>query len=311
MTALVDRLSEHGIRPGSFAVGSQKLPCPACSKDRRNAKDPCLSLKIDDRGATWNCHHCDWQDGFVIHDREYRPQPVRRDPPKITAQPKPLPAHAIAYFAERGIGEDALAFAGVGWSDTRSSVAFPFRKPGSSDIVNAKFRRLPKDGFSQIKDGEKLYWLLDKLNVEAGRDLFIVEGEIDALSLIEAGIANVLSVPDGAPAKAVDPATSTRKFSFIDACDAWIEPFERIIIATDADDPGENLANELARRYGKDRCWRVSWPSGTKDANDYLIEFGKVSLAERFHRDALPEPLARRWRSFSSHASRAFSATTR
>ncbi len=290
MTALVDRLAEHGIRPGSFAEGTQKLTCPACSGQRRNAKDPCLSLKIDDRGATWNCHHCDWKDGFVIHDQTYRAPVARREPPKITAQPKPLPAQAIAYFADRSISEDALAFAGVGWSETRTSVAFPYRKPGNSDIVNAKFRRLPKDGFSQIKGGEKVYWLLDKLNPDVSRDLYIVEGEMDALSLIEAGIPNVLSVPDGAPAKAVDPRTATKKFSFIDACDEWIEPFERIILAVDADEPGQNLANELARRYGKDRCWSVHWPTGTKDANDYLIEFGKVSLADRCRRP-VPWPI--------------------
>ena len=278
---LVDRLADVGIRPRDFAEGSQKLPCPKCSKDRKHRADPCLSLKIDDRGATWKCHHCDWGDGFVVtHDGFHARQPVRREPVRITQRPATLPAEAIAYFADRGISEDALSFADVGWSQQRSAVCFPYRKPGDPAILNAKFRKLPKDGFSQIKDGEKLYWLLDKLDVAASRDLYLVEGEIDALSLIEAGIPNVLSVPDGAPAKAIDAAASSKKFSFIDACDEWIEPFDRIIIATDADGPGQVLADELARRYGKDRCWSVRWPTGTKDANDYLIEFGKVSLAE-------------------------------
>lgn len=278
---LIDRLADAGIRPRDFAEGSQKLPCPKCSKDRRNQKDPCLSLKIDQKGATWKCHHCEWGDGFVLHpDGFHHRQPARRAPVRITQRPASLPAPAIAYFADRGISEDALAFADVGWSECRQSVCFPYRKPGDTAMANAKFRKLPKEGFSQIKDGEKLYWLLDKLDLSQGGDLYIVEGEMDALSLIEAGVPNVLSVPDGAPAKAIDAAAGSKKFSFIDACDEWIENFDRIIIATDADEPGQVLADELARRYGKDRCWSVRWPTGTKDANDYLIEYGKVSLAD-------------------------------
>lgn len=276
---LVQRLADHGIRPRDFGEGSQKLPCPKCSEQRRQKSDPCLSLKIDERGATWKCHHCDWTDGFVAADREYRPTP-RKDPVRITTQPSALPADAVAWFATREISEDSLRFADVGWSASRQSVAFPYRWPGDTAIRNAKFRKLPKDGFSQIKDGQKLYWLLDKLDVAKSRDLYIVEGEMDALSLIEAGIPNVISVPDGAPATAVDPGKASTKFSFIDTCDEFIEPFDRIIIAADADEPGRALADELARRYGKERCWSVHWPSGIKDANDYLIEFGKVSLAE-------------------------------
>ena len=33
-----------------------------------------------------------------------------------------------------------------------------------------------------------------------------------------------------------------------------------MILATDNDAPGEALAEELARRLGKERCWRVRWP---------------------------------------------------
>lgn len=34
----------------------------------------------------------------------------------------------------------------------------------------------------------------------------------------------------------------------------------KIILATDNDKPGRELAEELARRLGKDRCWFVQWP---------------------------------------------------
>lgn len=288
---LAEELADHGLHPKDFHEGDQKLLCPKCSHTRKNKTDRCLSLTIGHDGAVWNCHNCEWTGG--IRPNDYRPQfqERRREPVRITQQPARLPAEAIQWFATRGISEESLDHAGVGWSDQRKAVAFPVRRPLESAMVNCKFRRLPKDGFSQIKDGEKLYWLLDKLCIEASRDLYIVEGEIDALSFIEAGIPNVLSVPDGAPKTVGEGDQHAKKFSFVPASHKWIEPFERIIIATDGDGPGEALAEELARRYGKEKCWRIDWPEGTKDANDFLIEHGKVALAEHCRRPR-PWPVA-------------------
>ena len=42
--------------------GQQKTTCPRCSSGRRNRKEPCLSLKIDEKGVVWDCHHCGWKD---------------------------------------------------------------------------------------------------------------------------------------------------------------------------------------------------------------------------------------------------------
>ncbi|CAD6258342.1 unnamed protein product [Miscanthus lutarioriparius] len=57
----------------------------------------------------------------------------------------------------------------------------------------------------------------------------------------------------------------------------------RIILATDDDDPGQALAEELARRLGKERCWRVKWPKKNdtdtcKDANEVLMFLGPQAL---------------------------------
>jgi twinkle protein len=289
---LAEDLAEHNIRPKDFRQGDQKLLCPQCSHNRKNKTDPCLSLTIGDDSALWKCHNCEWSGGIRPQgDRGQYFQERRRDPVRITTQPQPLPAHAIAWFASRGISEDSLEHAGVGWSEHRKAVAFPVRRPGESAMVNCKFRRLPKDGFSQIKDGEKLYWLLDKLVPIACPDLYIVEGEIDALSLIEAGITNVVSVPDGAPKTVGEGDQHAKKFSYVPDSHQWVEPFERIILAVDADGPGQALAEELARRYGKEKCWRVEWPEGLKDANEYLIQHGKAALGE-FCRRPRPWPVA-------------------
>ncbi|KAG1365068.1 putative DNA helicase, DnaB-like, C-terminal [Cocos nucifera] len=67
-----------------------------------------------------------------------------------------------------------------------------------------------------------------------------VEGEMDKLSMEEAGYRNCVSVPDGAPAKVSEDIPVEKEAS-------------RIILATDADPPGQALAEEIARRVGKER----------------------------------------------------------
>jgi Toprim domain len=39
----------------------------------------------------------------------------------------------------------------------------------------------------------------------------------------------------------------------------------RIVLATDNDGPGQALAEELSRRLGRERCWRVRWPGTAPD----------------------------------------------
>ena len=66
------------------------------------------------------------------------------------------------------------------------------------------------------------------------------------------------------------------------------------MLATDNDEPGQALAEELARRLGRERCWRVRFPTGDldpaaplsdapppgfrKDANDVLLNDGPEAL---------------------------------
>jgi twinkle protein len=47
-----------------------------------------------------------------------------------------------------------------------------------------------------------------------------------------------------------------------------LDSCERVILAGDSDGPGVLLADELARRIGREKCWRVSWPSGAQGSSD-------------------------------------------
>jgi predicted P-loop ATPase len=55
-------LEQNGIHLKNYNPGKHSRTCPKCLPDRKreNKKKRCLSIKIDDRGATWNCHNCGW-----------------------------------------------------------------------------------------------------------------------------------------------------------------------------------------------------------------------------------------------------------
>ncbi|KAK1307946.1 hypothetical protein QJS10_CPA09g01027 [Acorus calamus] len=83
-----------------------------------------------------------------------------------------------------------------------------------------------------------------------------VEGEIDKLSMEEAGFRNCVSVPDGAPVEISDKVLPSEDkdtaYQYLWNCKKYIEKASRIILATDADAPGQALAEELARRLGRE-----------------------------------------------------------
>ena len=55
-------LADEGIKVKSLKLGNQYTLCPHCSHTRKGShkKIRCLSVKIDDKGVVWNCHHCTW-----------------------------------------------------------------------------------------------------------------------------------------------------------------------------------------------------------------------------------------------------------
>lgn len=134
---------------------------------------------------------------------------------------------------------------------------------------------------------EKIFYGLD--DIKEAAEIIIVEGEIDKLSMEEAGLLNCVSVPDGAPEK-----VSTKELPILEKdtayrylwnCKDYLDQASRIILATDGDAPGQALAKELARRLGNERCLLVRWPKKDefdcfKDANEVLTHSGRDALKE-------------------------------
>jgi twinkle protein len=133
---------------------------------------------------------------------------------------------------------------------------------------------------------ERVLYGLDDIQ---GDTVIWVEGELDKLAVEVAGHMSCVSVPDGAPS----PNTKDyqTKFDYLASAEDLLGPIRKHIIAADGDPPGEKLAEELIRRLGPERCWRVQWPSGCKDANDVLMRDGAEALAACLQ-NAQPCPIA-------------------
>lgn len=275
-----------------------RVRCPACADDRKKSHLKTLSVDIDGERAVYKCHHCD-ASGSVPLSNGWSPHIKRVVPVSSNGMhSKPLGDAHYEYLAERGISKETADRCGVvsgivviGAIDRRSNcIGFPYENKDGSEAI--KWRDRNKN-FTQRGSARSL-WGIENFT---GGDLVICEGELDRLSFEEAGIA-ATSVPNGAiqPAAVTNGSQRTlpedsKKFSYLWDAKDLIENADRIILATDNDEPGNALAEEIARRVGKARCWRVPFPDDCKDANDVLVSHGSLRLVECVD-DATPWPVS-------------------
>lgn len=282
---------DFGIEVYDHRGGEVATKCPQCSSSRkknRNAK--CLSVNVDK--GVWNCHHCGWAGTLKTgaHRAELHWQKPAFTRP-VPLEPKPLDATA-QWFDKRGITSDVTARYGITKTkvyfpqveDWRECIAFPYYRNGT--LENHKYRGNDSEAgrmFRQDAGAEQILYGYDDIN---DSNTIVVEGELDKLAFAVAGIFNVVSVPNGAPAPNTKDYAS--KFDFLD--DERLERVQQWIIAVDNDEPGKRLEQELGFRFGRDRCLRVTWPDGCKDANDVLVKHGRDALRDCLA-EAQPYPL--------------------
>lgn len=250
-------------------TGEQDTICPQCSHTRKKKNDRCLSVNVD--AGSWFCHHCSWSGGLGNGNGEYRPPAAKSyKKPEFEFTPE-LPEREYLYLVnERKIKPTVLERNRITYRD--NAMVFPYYHNG--DCVNLKFRTVEKD-FWQSKNGLKTLYKYDDIE---DQQTILTEGEIDALSCEVAGFKNAVSVPDGAPP--ADAKSYASKFDFLGKCKERLDTVKHFILAVDNDPPGKKLESELARRLGYERCSRVEWPEGCKDANDVLVNHGHEKLAE-------------------------------
>ena len=227
--------------------------------------------------------------------KEVKKTYVRPDPSKINLMTDEI----VNYFARRGISKSTLDEFKIG-SDSFGNIVFPFYRNGELIFIkkripkmwsevqkeyNEKISKMSKEEASKVwkpqkewreNDTEAILFGMD--NVSFNKPLVICEGQIDALSLYEAGVYNVVSVPSG-----------TEDMNWVELCWDWLSGFNQIILFGDSDAAGVDMVTTLIKRLGEDRCLvPKEYPelilNGTdynricKDANEILRCYGPEGL---------------------------------
>jgi len=276
---------------------STRVACPECSFDRKkkNSKDMILSRKPDG-AVVYFCHHCMASGSVQSKKAHYNVTPMPA-PKLMTLVKNQLQGHHYAWLMARGISATTADKAGLfaaerffGRLDAmHDSIGFPYFRGGQ--FVGAKYRAIPEKDFTQDAGGGQDFFNID--NIVAGHPIIIVEGEVDCLTLMEAGIVNALSVPTGAPLKVADGKVSPsedKRFGYVWAAREALEAAPYIVLATDQDVPGQALAEELARRIGKEKC-RIAKFSG-KDLNDVFNDPTQTTSLQEIVDGAQPYPIS-------------------
>jgi len=268
----IEEFNRYGLE-----VGKTQGICPLCSADRKpeNQKAKCASYDWE-RGLG-TCHNCDTT--FQLHTFKRRGEVA-----KVYTRPRPITDLSLGsrveqWFASRKISRRTL-------DDLRIAEGFEYmpqieKKVNAihfnyyigNELINIKYRDGSKN-FKLYKGAEKIFYNVDSL---VGHDTaIIVEGEMDVCALHESGMNNAVSVPNGA-------TLTNNNLDYLDNCIEYFEDKDIVILALDQDEPGQALQTELIRRLGAEVCWIADFDD-CKDANEYLIKYGREELAARINK---------------------------
>ena len=274
---VIDQFNQHNLKEEA----SQGI-CPLCSSDRKpkNQKAQCASYDWE-RGLG-TCHNCNTTFQLHTYQRKGASERVYVRP---EVKYKKTGTKIEKWFKTRGISKQSLTELKVGEGKEfmpqtgKEENTIQFNYYMGDQLINVKYRDGRKN-FKLYKGAEKVFY---NINSIVGYDTcVIVEGEMDALALHEAGIKNVISVPNGA-------TLNNNNLDYLDNCIDYFEDKEKVILAVDADEPGQMLRQEFVRRLGAEVCFLVDFDD-CKDGNEYLLKYGADKLKNAIHA-AKPVPL--------------------
>ena len=181
---------------------------------------------------------------------------------------------AVEYLRSRGISKEITEkYRITVKNDAENILVFPFFDE-QDELRFIKYRRTD---FDKSRDKSKEWCERECMPVLFGMSqctdrtsLVITEGQIDSLSVTEAGIKNAVSVPTGC-----------NGFTWIPHCWEWVNQFEEIVVFGDYENGAMTLLDTISRRFSHKRIRAVQAEdyNGCKDANEILQKFGKASVA--------------------------------
>lgn len=249
-----------------------RLKCPRCAKERRTKKGQKeLSLSVNTKDGVWNCFHCGWKGS--LHEKKW-------NSPSIVSHEVKKP-EIISFFEKRKISEKTLAKMRVGqFFDHYNNYWISFDYYENGAVVFGKYRKLSEKRFyTSGKETKPVFYNQDALHNYPS--IIITEGEIDCLSLIEAGFNHAVSLPMGA--SALD-AVINENYDLLLKKD-------KIYLAIDSDSKGIECEGKLLNVFGKHKCLKIEYPGGLKDINEVLMLYG-LDEVKKCVLNAKPYPMS-------------------
>jgi KaiC/GvpD/RAD55 family RecA-like ATPase len=203
----------------------------------------------------------------------YLIKPKRKTFKKPAEKIVPKPP-AIQYLQSRGISETvAIKYEITTQTERDNILVFPFYDT-DGELNFIKYR---KTDFDKEKDkckewcqpnGTPILFGMKQCNLE-NKTLIITEGQLDSLSVAEAGFENAVSVPTGA-----------KGFTWVPNCWDFVSKFEEIIVFGDHEKGQITLLEEIDKRFHKLKIRHVREEDylDCKDANDILRKYGRDQI---------------------------------
>ena len=299
---------------GEYKIRGDELICRVCPWCGGGEHNDLETFAINLNTGLWNCRRgsCTRKSGTIkelcdmFGEETIDNQIVKYNITKKKNFVKPDPAELheltdgiVTFFNKRKISRKTLEDWKIA-SDANGNIVFPFYRDGVLTYVKYRqprnfreikneyetaLKTLPKEEAAKLRKPSKEWQMSNTEPILFGMDmvsfnkpLVICEGEIDALSLYEAGVTNVVSVPCGC-----------ENMDWIPGCWDWLDQFNQIVLFGDSDDPGVNMMITLMRRFGEDRCMMANnypdlvyngedYGRACKDANEILYCYGPEEL---------------------------------
>ena len=275
--------SEQGIKTMEHGDELQFLKCPYCG-NKTNQKN---SFSINVRTGQFKCLRasCGAHGNMLTLARdfnfslgndvdEYYNSRKRFKQIHRKEYPTPTPA-AIAYLEGRGISKKTIQkYHITSQKKNDNIIVFPFYDENNI-LQYAKYR---KSDFDKERDRNKewceanckpILFGMDQCNPE-NKTLVMTEGQIDSLSVAEAGIENAVSVPNGA-----------KGFTWVPYCWDFMSRFDTLIIFGDHEHDKITLLEEMRSRFhGAVKHVREQDYKDCKDANEILRKYGVDAIRE-------------------------------
>jgi len=285
----------HGpaIRIGNQLVFTR---CPYCEGGRHRDKK---TFAIDLKTGQFNCKRsgCSAKGNMITLARDFEDfdigtEPSRyynikdyntqfrhfRDAHRITKSKD----EAVEYLKTRGISEKVCRDYEITVADdNKKKLIFPF-KTEDGELKFIKYRNIDPEAKGSKEWCEKkcMPILFGMNHCESFVRLVITEGQIDSLSLTEAGVQNAVSVPTG-----------KNGFTWVPHCWDWVNRFQVIVVFGDNENGEITLARELSVRFkSKVKVVRPEDYQGCKDANEILQKYGKEALVKAVENAQFPTP---------------------